>query len=100
MFKEMLGAIKYLHDRDIVHRDLKVRFSFCCPVLSSFIFCFIKPENVLMDEEGHIKIADFGLARVAAQNMMTTICGTPGDCVESSIHEFLFFILIFIISLF
>ena len=43
-FCEILLGLEYLHSRDVVYRD-------------------IKPENILIDIDGHIKIADFGLAK-------------------------------------
>lgn len=40
----------------------------------------IKPENILWttnDEEAVLKIADFGFAKMSAEQLMTTACGTP-----------------------
>jgi serine/threonine protein kinase len=41
---EMTLAIQYLHDEGIIYRD-------------------VKPENILIDAEGHIKLTDFGLSK-------------------------------------
>lgn len=41
---EIVSAFEYLHSFDIVYRDLK-------------------PENLLLDDRGHIKITDFGFAK-------------------------------------
>jgi len=52
--------MEYLHDNDIVYRDLK-------------------PENILIDAVGHIRLADFGLAKDNMQTWVNAIsfCGTP-----------------------
>eukprot|EP00339_Tiarina_fusa_P014516 CAMPEP_0117022890 /NCGR_PEP_ID=MMETSP0472-20121206/17140_1 /TAXON_ID=693140 ORGANISM="Tiarina fusus, Strain LIS" /NCGR_SAMPLE_ID=MMETSP0472 /ASSEMBLY_ACC=CAM_ASM_000603 /LENGTH=424 /DNA_ID=CAMNT_0004728851 /DNA_START=124 /DNA_END=1398 /DNA_ORIENTATION=+ len=56
---EIVLAIEYLHSLDIVHRD-------------------IKPENVLLSGDGHLRIADFGLAKVNVtdDHSAKTFCGT------------------------
>ena len=57
---QMLFGINYLHDRKILHRDLKT-------------------QNVFIDAEGTIKIADFGISKMLdhTQQMANTIVGTP-----------------------
>lgn len=53
MSKEILLGVDFLHSNRIVHRDLK-------------------PQNLLVTNEGHIKIADFGLAKTYDFEMRLT----------------------------
>ncbi|KAF7731754.1 camp-dependent protein kinase catalytic subunit [Apophysomyces ossiformis] len=54
---EVILAIEYLHSKDMIYRDLK-------------------PENLLLDAQGHIKITDFGFAK-HVPDVTWTLCGTP-----------------------
>jgi len=54
---EIILAFSYLHTMYIVYRDLK-------------------PENLLIDSDGHLKLTDFGFAKVV-EDRSWTLCGTP-----------------------
>jgi serine/threonine protein kinase len=54
---EIVLAFDYLHQQFIIYRDLK-------------------PENLLIDSDGHIKVTDFGFAK-KVEDRTWTLCGTP-----------------------
>ena len=52
-------SLEYLHTHGIVYRD-------------------IKPENILIDEDGYLRLVDFGMAKVLqGDEKATSFCGTP-----------------------
>ncbi|KAI7849641.1 hypothetical protein BDC45DRAFT_539908 [Circinella umbellata] len=57
-FRQLVDAIRYCHERNIVHRDLKL-------------------ENILIDAEQNARICDFGFARHADdKQLLETFCGS------------------------
>ena len=60
----ILSALQHAHQNGIIHRD-------------------IKPQNILVHADGHIKVADFGIARMANSSTLT-----KGDSVMGSVHYF------------
>ena len=57
---EIVVALECLHSNGVIYRDLK-------------------PENVILDHMGHIKLTDFGLSKlgITGDNLSYTFCGTP-----------------------
>eukprot|EP00929_Paragymnodinium_shiwhaense_P047639 TRINITY_DN24155_c0_g1_i2.p1 TRINITY_DN24155_c0_g1~~TRINITY_DN24155_c0_g1_i2.p1 ORF type:complete len:527 (-),score=137.72 TRINITY_DN24155_c0_g1_i2:253-1812(-) len=60
-FCEILLGLEYLHSQNVLYRDLK-------------------PENCLLDEEGHVRLTDFGLSKdnLSESKLFTSFVGTVG----------------------
>lgn len=64
----ILAAVDHAHRNGIVHRD-------------------IKPQNIMVDNQGRVKVADFGIARLKASQATATEEGSNGS-VLGSVHYF------------
>ncbi|EIW68706.1 hypothetical protein TREMEDRAFT_32039, partial [Tremella mesenterica DSM 1558] len=64
--RQILLGLNYLHQRGIIHRD-------------------IKGANILVDNKGGIKISDFGISKKAEDNLMSTMRGGNRASLQGSV---------------
>lgn len=64
---ETILGLQYLHENNFIHRDIKGSALSCQPYLGL-------GANILLSEDGHVKIIDFGVSAVLKVLVFDSIC--------------------------
>ncbi|KAK6138707.1 hypothetical protein DH2020_027550 [Rehmannia glutinosa] len=70
-FQQVVSALRFCHQNGVFHRD-------------------IKPQNLLLDQNGLLKITDFGLSALSDQKrdgLIYTACGTPAYTAPEVVYR-------------
>ncbi|KAI5649333.1 hypothetical protein M9H77_35338 [Catharanthus roseus] len=70
-FHQLISALHFCHQNGVTHRD-------------------IKPQNLLLDQNGNLKISDFGLSALPEQlknGLLHTACGTPAYTAPEVVYR-------------
>ena len=65
---QIITAVEYIHSLNCIHRD-------------------IKPDNILIDRQGHIKLSDFGLSKVLDKNIYATFFTDDKDFIHEDLMK-------------
>lgn len=96
LFQQLISGIEYSHKKNIIHRDLKpgtrlLQSRVHLLLSSHFSFSRPSPENVLLDNDLNVKIADFGLSNeITDGDFMKTSCGSPNYAAPEVISAALY----------
>ncbi|KAM2637565.1 hypothetical protein EV1_022042 [Malus domestica] len=70
-FQQLVSALHFCHQNGVAHRD-------------------VKPQNLLLDKNGNLKVSDFGLSALPDQlknGLLHTACGTPAYTAPEVVYR-------------
>lgn len=76
---ELTIALEHLHENGVIYRQVRLSL-----ITNHRVFRDLKPENVMLDASGHVKLTDFGLSKeyIGLDERTNTFCGTIGRLLK------------------